>query len=288
MPDLGCQKELCFNKIDMPSNNKVLLIAGIVAMSVPIAYVANFFGYSLSDKSIDWGAFGSYMAIGVSVISISLIYITYKEQREANRITRFENHLETLLKTLNSLMGKDKLMIDDYYSRFCKHFSVPFYDLSKCQLDIEMDILQFYYNQIIYDDNNRDRFVYLLRYMNYSIEYIKLEKSISDEEKSFRLTEIAFIIPESIRIMFLVWAIENKPCSLEDFYKDGLFMLGDNCLPLLEDIIMHICTGHPPKCRELETINEDCEIDFDTKDYSEEQFMDTYKRFQKNKHNKRN
>ena len=271
----------------MPSNNKVLLIAGIVAMCVPIAYIANFIGYSLSNESTDWGAFGSYIAIGISIISISLIYITYKEQREANRIIRFENHLETLIKTLQGLMGKDKLMIEDYYSKFSKHFLISFYDLSECQRDIEMDILQFYHNYIINDDNNRDRFVYLLRYMNYSIEYIKREKSISDEEKTFRLTEIAFVIPESLRIMFLVWVIENRPYSLEDYYKDGLFMLGDDCSPLLEDVIMHICTGHPPKCREPETINEDCEIDFGTKDYSDEQFMDTYERFQKNSNNKR-
>ena len=61
----------------MLSNNKVLLIAGIVAMCVPIAYIANFIGYSLSNESTDWGAFGSYIAIGISIISISLIYITY-------------------------------------------------------------------------------------------------------------------------------------------------------------------------------------------------------------------
>ena len=76
-----------------------------VAIVLPIIYCYHFKGTSLSDNTSDWGAWGSYVGIGGSILSVSLIYITYKEQQESNRIGRALSHL---IKDIDRFVRKEK------------------------------------------------------------------------------------------------------------------------------------------------------------------------------------
>lgn len=88
------------------SDRKIILIALGVAFALLLIYAISFIGSPISCQTSDWGAFGSYAAIGVSSLSIALIYVTYREQRQTNEITRVEQHIVTMTNTLAVLSEK--------------------------------------------------------------------------------------------------------------------------------------------------------------------------------------
>ena len=103
-----------------------VLVGGAIAVVLIVFYAVHFYNASLSDKTSDWGAWGSYIGIGVSILSVSLIYITYKEQQESNRIGRYEEHLYISLRTSIELFEKRKNVIDSIFSKVENHFRNPF------------------------------------------------------------------------------------------------------------------------------------------------------------------
>lgn len=89
----------------------ILAIASVAFALTIILYIVCFFNHQLSSKTSDWGAFGNYMAMGISVLSAALIFITYQEQRQANQISRFEQHFTSMLNTLKELINKTKMTL---------------------------------------------------------------------------------------------------------------------------------------------------------------------------------
>lgn len=79
-----------------------------IAAILIIVYLIHFSHAPLSDNTSDWGAWGSYVNVGMSLISISLIYVTYQEQQKSNKIARFEEHYHVALKTASELFERKK------------------------------------------------------------------------------------------------------------------------------------------------------------------------------------
>lgn len=255
------------------SNIIVVGLAVIIAIAVILCYFIHFKGTSLSGSTADWGSFGNYIGIGLSSLSIALIFITFKEQRSFNMITIFEQHYNTLTSTLKDMAKKHKVILDNSYQLFFKHFEVPFYDLSQSEWEKTKNVCNYYFTSI--NNDAKHELKYVFRYLKYSIDYICREESISDEDKSCRVTELGCILPESLRILFLCWILSDKDAPLTYYYQNGFLMLGDNSSPLLEDIITFICTGKHPQYYASGGINAN-EIDFG--DDFEESFFDTYNR----------
>ena len=111
-------------------NNKILIYALSTLTLLLFFYIIHFMGMPLSKHTSDWGAFGNYMGMGISVISISLIYITYREQRESNISMRYERHVLSMTKNMYTLYEKNQYRIEESYSKFCRHFLISFFDLS--------------------------------------------------------------------------------------------------------------------------------------------------------------
>ena len=126
------------------TDRKIILIALGVAMIPLIVYVICFWGIEISDNTTDWGAFGNYVAVCLSVLSISLIYITYREQRKSNEISRAERHIATMLNTLDALYEKNQLRIESTFNKIIEHFKVPFYDLSEYEYRKVIKVCTFY------------------------------------------------------------------------------------------------------------------------------------------------
>lgn len=60
----------------------LIILSVIIAIGLIAIYIANFYRTPLSDSTSDWGAWGNYVGIGISIISVSLLYITYTENRK--------------------------------------------------------------------------------------------------------------------------------------------------------------------------------------------------------------
>lgn len=260
------------------SDKKIISFAFGVALVLLLIYAFCFFGMPISDQTSDWGSFGSYAAICVSSLSIALIYVTYREQRKTNEITRVEQHIVTMTNTLMILSEKYHERLGVSYNHFSEHFKLPFYDMSDWEYDNTINICTYYYSTAIDDDHNGD-FNYLFRYMQLCIDYILHEKSLSTENKCLRITEFGCTFPESMRIMLFCWLLINNQTRLEDYYKSGIFLLDETGPYLLKDVITYVCTKKRPPKRQLPLANPD---DLILEDYPNEQFQDTYNRLFKN------
>jgi|GEM_PF-1641235 hypothetical protein len=261
------------------SDQKILYVAMGIAFVFLLIYAISFSGTPVSNQTSDWGAFGSYAAICVSSLSIALIYVTYREQRRTNEITRIEQHIMTMTNTLVVLSNKYHEKLEVFYDNFLEHFKDSSFETSDWNYDKIATICKYYYSTAI-DDNHKEDFNYLFQYMQLCIDYILFERNLSTGTKHLRITEFACIFPESMRILLFCWSLNNNRPKIENYFKAGIFMLDETSPYLLKYIISYVCTKKQPTqmTRSSVKIN-----DIVLEDYPNEHFSETYKRFYSNK-----
>ena len=255
------------------SDNNIVWVSVIIAFLFLGWYFFCFRDAPLSKDTIDWGAFGSYAAISINIITVALIFITYREQGNTNKLTRSEQHIATMTQTLMSLSEKNEDRLEKFYVCFCAHFKEHRYDLTCYDYNKTKKVCSQYFMQMMTDKDYSVSLNYTFRYACLYIDYILNDKSLSDVEKELRLTELSCILPESMRILLFGWGLVNNPMKLGIYYKFGLFVLEENTLPLLEDIISYVCTRACPPKRKQNIINHD-EILFE--ENPNESFFHTY------------
>lgn len=250
-------------------------ICMVVAIVLPIIiYSYHFKDFPLSDSTSDWGAWGSYVGIGISILSVSLIYITYKEQQESNRIGRFEEHFHISLRTLNELFEKRKDVIDSIFSKVENHFRNPFDPLTDYEQSKVQKILGYYYSSAVID--SREECEEIFRYLFSFLLSIKNNSMFDKEEKESRFREISCLLPENGRILFLCWGFCSEH-ETKQFYNYGLYQTSSFSKSPIMNAVKFACIGKRPK---KEKINVE---DIEFEDYSSEEFQATYKRLFNNK-----
>lgn len=191
----------------MRPRNYIYIAVAILLLTI-IIYVVCSYNTPLSEKTSDWGAFGSYIGMGISILSVTLIYITYNEQRHSNRIERFEQHLKSMTDTLSDLVKRNKTSIEKDYQSFLSHYMVPFYDISGYEAQKTEGVCTYYLSQIIY--NRRNEYQNLFKYMTLVIKYIIKEKTLEKEDKEGRVVELSCILPESLRTFYFCWLLQQE------------------------------------------------------------------------------
>lgn len=239
-----------------------------------VAYMIHFYGTPLSDNSSDWGAWGSYVATGISILSVSLIYVTYKEQRDSNRTGRFEQHYHVSLQTLTELFEKRKDIVNSIFQKVAKHFRNPFDPLTDYEQSKIQKMLGCYYSSAVVDIQEECDEIF--RYLHSTLLYIQKETILSDQDKKRCITEISCLLPEEGRLLFLCWGC-YLGLDVVKFYKSGLYHTSELNNSSLTNVVRFACTGIRPQ---KETVNlENIELE----DFSSEEFQDTYKRLFNNK-----
>ncbi len=257
------------------TDKKIILIAFGVTFTTIVFYAICFWGTEISKNTTDWGAFGNYLAVGVSMLSIALIYITYREQRKTNEITRSEHHITTMLKTLDTLSTKNQSRIESTYSNILEHFKVPFYDLSEYEYEKLVKVCIFYYSLALGEKEDSIKLNYYFQYLNLCIDNIIHNKTLSKEQIQLQITELSCVLTEDSRLLFFFWLLISDSKVLDLYYKCGLFFISDEVSPLLKDIVSYICSDKRPTKRPTRNFNMD---DIILGDYTKEQFSDTYSR----------
>lgn len=246
----------------------------LVAVLLVIVYIANFFHASLSDNTSDWGAWGSYVNVGISLISISLIYITYQEQQKSNRTARFEEHYHVALKTASELFKHKKKIIEDLYSKIEDCFRNPFDPLTDYTQGNTKKTLRDYYSSAVQDVQQDCDEVF--RYFYTALNSIKSSPIIDADEKDRCYTEVSCLFSEEARILLLFWGY-NKGIDLSEYYRKGLFRTSIINNKALVNIIRFVCIGERPKKEKINIEN------IDLGDNTNEDFSDTYNRLFNNK-----
>ena len=207
-------------------------------------------------------------------MSVSLIYITYKEQQESNRIGRFEEHFHISLRTSIELFEKRKNVIDSIFSKVENHFRNSFDPLTDYEQSKVQNILGYYYSSAVIDC--REECEEIFRYLFSFLLSIKNNSKLDNKEKESRFREISCLLPENGRILFLCWGF----CSEHEtklFYNYGLYQTSCFSKSPIMDVVKFACIGKRPK---KENINDE---DIEFEDYSSEEFQTTYKRLFNNK-----
>lgn len=260
------------------TDKKILLIALGVAIVLLMAYVVCFWGIELSDNTTDWGAFGNYLAVCLSVLSISLIYITYREQRKSNDIARNEHHIVTMLNTLDTLYEKNLSRIEFTYNSIKKHFKDPFYNLSEFEYEKIVGVCTFYYSSSLNRKEDAKKLNYFFQYLRLCLDNIIHNKILPKEQKKLQITELSITLMEDARLLFFFWLLMNARTELNSYYRYGLFIEDCESSPLLQDIVSYICSGKCPPKRQSQAVDAN-NIIFD--DYPMDNFSDTYSRLDK-------
>lgn len=245
-----------------------------IAATLIIAYIAHFSHTSLSDDTSDWGAWGSYVNVGISLISISLIYITYNEQQKSNKIARFEEHYHVALKTAGELFERKKEIIKGLYNRIENHFRNPFDPLTDYTQSNTKNILGYYYSSTVFDVQQECDEVF--RYFYTALNSIKSSPIIDADEKDRCYTEMSCLFSEEARILLLFWGY-NKGIDLSEYYSKGLFRTSIINNEALVNIVKFACTGERPKKKKINI--EDIDFGYNTN----EDFTEIYNRLFNNK-----
>ena len=103
------------------ANKLIWMVFGSIIALQLVLFILNFYSHPLSNSISDWGSFGDYMAIAISVISIILVYQTYREQRDTNKLICFENAFWNLRKELVHISDGDLNIIT---KNIKAHFSI--------------------------------------------------------------------------------------------------------------------------------------------------------------------
>lgn len=245
-----------------------------IAAILIIVYLIHFSHAPLSDNTSDWGAWGSYVNVGMSLISISLIYVTYQEQQISNKIARFEEHYHVTLKTAGELFERKKDIIKNSYNKIENHFRNPFDPLTDYTQSNTKKVLGYYYFSAVFDVQQECDEVF--RYFYTALNSIKSSPIIDADEKDRCYTEMSCLFSEEARILLLFWGYNNG-IDLSDYYNEGMFRTSIINNEALLNIIKFVCTGER---RESEQINIE---DIDLGDNINENFSETYNRLLNNK-----
>ena len=245
--------------------------AFVLLVAITATYIIRFFGFPVSENTSDWGAFGSYISIGISALSIALIYVTYNEQRKSNQISRFEQHFRSMLETAAELVKKSEKEISVDYPNFINHFSDPFFDFTGIEVGKLEGTCTYLLSRFVQDEDRN--YEHLFKYIYMTIQCIKNEPLLEPDEKEGRTIELACVLPESIRNLFFCWLIQKDHDILNYCYRNGFFIADSPRNGLLSDIIKLVCTGEKPPKEEVAPIDDI--IDYEGKD--PELFYDIYK-----------
>lgn len=253
---------------------RLILIATFILMLTIVIYMVNFYGMPLSRNTTDWGAFGSYIGIGISVFSVTLIYITYNEQRHSNEIERVELHIKSMIGILYDLLEKKSSELNRHHQSILIHFIAPFYDMSSYDRQKSERVCSYYFSSIV---NSEDcDCLQLFKYMTLLINEIKSKDSLKTLEKEGRMIELSCIFSTHFRLLYFFWLTYCKEYTLLEYcYQNRLFCLDNDDDTILGEVIKLVCAGIKNKKSGLVTIDADS---IELEDYSKETFDQTYSR----------
>lgn len=252
----------------------ILTCCLVIMVVLLIVYIIHFSHASLSDDTSDWGAWGSYVNVGISLISISLIYITYQEQQKSNKIARFEEHYHVALKTASELFEHKKKILEDLYTKIENHFRNPFDPLTDYTQSNTKTVLGYCYSSAVQDVRQDCDEVF--RYFYIMLNSIKSNAVIDEDEKYRYYTEMSCLFSEEARMSLFFWGCNNG-IDLSEYYCKGLFRTSVINNKALVNIIKFACMGEKPQMKKVDIKN----IELD--DFSSEGFEDTYNRLFNNK-----
>lgn len=268
---------MCYNKIQ--KRRFVLLIVLFLLLMPVVVYVFNFHNHELSNNSIDWGAFGSYFGGTISIVSVFLLYITYREQQRANAINHFEKRYYTQLETIRIKLKENAVDIKKQYDCIEAHFreNRPNHQLKR---DDVLMACSYYFRDIQRQENYKVEVEEVLSYILHSIKMTSEHEMFSDELKHDYIQDLCPLLNKEIKTILLLFVVFKEKTS--DFHLlkqyDCCNYLTDNVF--LNEIIKTIMSSDDLKATLISSCSK---IEFES--YGKESVYNTIERLKDSKTN---
>lgn len=227
---------------------RISTLKGVIApiglvIAVIVPYVWNFRNADLSNNTGDWGAFGDYCGIGLGVLSVCLVYFTYREQRKSNLRSLFEQHYFHLFETLETMLAKHSDMCDEDFKGIVQHFKIePSTNDVPSPQTCRM-ILRYYYSSQNHEGQIDHSYERAFQFFVSIIRKIDSTELLNNSEKESHVDDLWFLIPDNIKVLFACWIVASGQTRLfnEFMYSPFECTWGHLDNKLLEFILKRAC-----------------------------------------------
>lgn len=234
----------------------------------------------ISDNISDWSYFGAYVGGCFGIVSVILIYLTFREQSKIAYQTRFESVFFDMLRTLRELKTKEiATVFSNVQEKIIVHFNSPF-----TPTDInaqEAKKVLAYYFQL---HNEHDEIHHYFRFLYHVVMYVCKDNVLDKKEKEryIALIQAQMSNEELLIVLFNVVNYGNtKYLEILDTYHffENLRSVNE----LLDYIIITLFPQTKFKHLNNPTIDKDVIYDFeiDSLIHYDELYFDTLERLKK-------
>ncbi len=153
-------------------------ICYLIAIIGIVSFLFQFYNNPVSHSISDWGSFGEYISMLISIISIAFIFITYDEQKRTNHTMCFENTYWNLRNKIK--IQDDDMKMKDISDKIKKHFE------GEVKITLSDFILLLNYYWILYANNN-DKIKIGFHIVELLVKYILTTDLIDSNKKKIYL-----------------------------------------------------------------------------------------------------
>lgn len=165
----------------MKKKDRLILFAILVVVVLVIgSYIINFYSANISGDSSNWGNLGSYIGGTLSIVSVLLIYYTYRKQSEMNYRSQFESIFFKMLdrqrKIYNDIDGCN--LFRKMRDKIKTHFPASFeYELNRDEAYL------LFANYFGYHISSNKHSLHYFRHLYQIVKYIHTDNLMSDLNK---------------------------------------------------------------------------------------------------------
>lgn len=212
------------NRLIQWLSTHVFLCVVILLLLVVLPYIIIFTQNGTSQNIEDWAHLGGYLSGTLGVISIFLLYLTYREQRTTNHVEHFEKILYKHLDEINRLQEKHKDIIDFLCSKLLgMFFYVGEYhynnEFTKKQAE---GVIQYAYSYFVNNELNDRSSEDIFRYVEYTLKLVE-EDALIDSKEFYSLEIKNKLFTETKVVLFFYFISEKNIEALKLFDKHKFF-----------------------------------------------------------------
>lgn len=239
----------------------------------------------ISDNISDWSYFGAYVGGCFGIVSVILMYLTFREQSKMAYQTRFESVFFDMLRTLRDLKTKE---ISDAFSelqeKIILHFNSPF-TTEDINLTEAKETLAYYFQL----HNEHDEIHHYFRFLYHVIMYVCNDKVLDTKEKEryIALIQAQMSNEELLIVLFNIVNYGNSK-YLETLDTYHFFENIRSVNELLDYIIILLFTKTTFKHLKNPNVDRDIIYDFEIDGllHNDELYFDTIERLKKERENR--
>ena len=257
--------------------NFFIVFISIITILLGGIFVFQFYKSPLSKNIADWGSFGDYIGgITLSLISILLLYKTYKEQIYANVIIRFESRFWNLKNRIG--ITKEELdAVSSIAKKITKHF---IRENSKRKVTNGEFVALLRYYWILYTCSEEALCSQYFGKIQNLISMVVNSSVVRRQDKEGNLSTLFMDMTDNEILCLLSYLsfCSYRKCSYSLFSYDAIFSLIIKC----DSLCGNVCKNNNDKVTCLELDIED-DFGYNDSDRKEESYIQTLDRIILNK-----